>query len=168
MFRAVTLPQDVPGQLYLHSMPGRYEEWEDFMATATRYHLQTIVCLTSDDEIERKSLSYATAIKNGSLGFSRKCFPITDYGIPDERQEYAEFVRRIAELLRSGKTTLVHCGAGIGRTGILAITLLLALGVERTQAEHTVSNAGSRPETDEQRSLIDWFEEWLVAGQHTA
>jgi protein-tyrosine phosphatase len=144
-------------------MPGRHEEWQDFLDTATQYHLHRIVCLAPDGEIEQTSPSYAAAIKNGTLGLPRECFPIADRGIPDDFQEYVEFVMHIAELLRSGERILVHCGAGIGRTGTFAIALLLALGVQRAQAERTVSSAGSCPETDEQRRLIDRVHESLSA-----
>ncbi|SFM86070.1 Tyrosine phosphatase family protein [Thermodesulforhabdus norvegica] len=168
MFRSVTLPQNVPGRLLLHSMPGRFESWQQFLEKAKQYRIDHIVCLASDDEIEIKSPSYARAIQNRTLEIPRRCFHIPDFGTPDNPQEYAEFVMHIAELLRSGKTILVHCGAGIGRTGTLAITLLLALGVDRTEAELTVGSTGSHPETDGQRGLIDWFEEWLISGRHTA
>lgn len=168
MFRDVTLPQGVQGRLFLHSMPGRCEEWEDFLDAATKHHLQVIVSLAPDDEVHKKSPSYATAIKNGMLGLSRECFPITDYGVPDAQEEYAEFVMRIAEMLRTGKTILVHCGAGIGRTGTFAICLLLALGMDRAQAEHSVKHAASNPETDKQWKFIDWFQKWLTKRQHYA
>ncbi|MCD6284493.1 MAG: tyrosine-protein phosphatase [Anaerolineae bacterium] len=163
MFRTVTLPQNIPGRIYLHSMPGRCESWGDFAAEASRCNIQTIVCLAPDDEIERKSPSYATAIKGGAISCSRKCFVIPDYGVPKDRDRFAEFVKAVAEFLRSGETILVHCGAGIGRTGTFAICLLLALGVSRAQAEKTICDAGSRPETSEQERLIDWFDKKLMA-----
>jgi len=163
MFRAVTLPHNVPGRLYLHSMPGRYEQWEDFTAEASRCNIQTIVCLAPDEEIEEKSPLYATAIRGGPISYSRKCFPILNHGVPKERDQYADFVMDIAKLLRSDETILVHCGGRIGRTGTFAICLLLALGVNREEAERTVNDADSHPETDEQRSFIDWFEKRLIA-----
>jgi protein-tyrosine phosphatase len=51
---------------------------------------------------------------------------------------------------------VIHCGAGIGRTGTLASRVLLALGEPPAQAEQAVSTAGSHPETTAQRALVAW------------
>ncbi len=163
-FRSVPLPPTVPGRLYLHSMPGRNERWDTFVEEATRVGIDTIVCLTPDEEIQVKSPKYAMAIRDGTLAWPRECFPIPDYEVPDDRKAFAAFVGRVADLLRAGKTILVHCGAGIGRTGTFAICLLMALGMERATAESAVRAAGSAPETDEQRRLVDWFEQAVGTG----
>jgi hypothetical protein len=42
--------------------------------------------------------------------------------------------------------------------GTFAICLLLAMGVNRMEAEKAIHDAGSHPETDEQRSLVGWYE----------
>ena len=163
MFRRVKLPHDISGQLYLHSMPGRHEQWADFTAEANRTGIEVIVCLAPDDEIKEKSPPYADAIQNGSLSWQRECFPIPDYSIPGGRKAFAVFLVQVAELLRYGKTILVHCGAGIGRTGTFAICLLLVMDVERMAAEIAVKDAGSYPETDEQKRLVDWCEKKFLA-----
>jgi len=163
MFRSVTLPQNIPGRLYLHSMPGCYEQWADFIAEAKQRGIHIIVCLTPNDEIEKKSPSYAKAIRDGTLNCQRECFPIPDYEVPQDQEAYAAFLTCIAELLRSGKTVLVHCGAGIGRTGTFALCLLLAMGVNRMEAEKAIHDAGSYPETDEQRRLVDWCEKKFLS-----
>ncbi|MEM3433745.1 MAG: tyrosine-protein phosphatase [Candidatus Methanomethyliaceae archaeon] len=159
MFRSVTLPRDISGRLYLHSMPGRNEAWSDFIAEAERCSIQVIVCLATDNEIEMKSPSYEDAIKSGRFSYCKQCFPISDYSVPQDREEYTAFVERIARLLRSGHTVLVHCGAGIGRTGTFAICLLLALGLNRVEAHKAIRDAGSSPETKEQREMVSWCEE---------
>jgi protein-tyrosine phosphatase len=164
MFREVTLQNNLPGRLYLHSMPGRYEAWSDFTAEAERRGIDLIVSLVSEDEIVRKSWSYADAIKSGSLRCPRECFPVPDYGVPENREAFAAFVTRIAKSLRSGHTILVHCGAGIGRTGTFAICLLLASGVSCIDAKRAVSDAGSYPETSEQKELVDWCEKRFQCG----
>lgn len=162
MFRTVILlPKNVPGQLYLHSMPGRYEAWGDFVAEARRCNIHLIVCLVPNDEIEKKSPSYADVIRSGALSYPIEFFPIPDYKVPQNREEYATFVMRIAQLLRSRHTILVHCGAGIGRTGTFAVCLLLAFGLNRIEAEKAICVAGSYPETDEQIELVGWCEKKL-------
>ena len=51
---------------------------------------------------------------------------------------------------------LAHCGAGIGRTGTLAASVLVFLGVPLDQALETVHAAGSYPERPEQLELVEW------------
>ena len=164
MFRNVVLPKDaVTGRLLLHSMPGRFETWEYFSTEAKKYDIDTIVCLTPLEEVKTKSPPYAKAISEGSLEFSMKCYEIPDYGIPQNRDEFFDFVMHIAGLLQSGHRILVHCGAGIGRTGTFAICLLLTLGINSSEAEKIISEAGAGPETSEQIELIDWCDKKINA-----
>ena len=158
VFRAVALPPVLPGRLYLHSMPGRYETWDAFVKAASQHGISTIVCLTPDEEIARQSPAYAEAIRRGTLGYARACSPLPDYGVPRDWEAYAAFVGRIAGLLRAGETVLVHCGAGIGRTGTFAICLLLALGASLLEAREAVRAAGSEPEGEAQKDLTLWCE----------
>lgn len=155
MFREVSLPLDVGGRLYLHSMPGRYEPWDAFEEEARQAGIDTIVCLAPDEEIATKSSAYEEAIRKGTLAWPRLCFPIGDYSVPEDREAFIAFVAEVADLLQAGRTVLVHCGAGIGRTGTFAICLLMKLGMDRTAAEQAVTQAGSHPETDAQRALIE-------------
>lgn len=57
-------------------------------------------------------------------------FPIKDVSTPRKAQtdEYADLVWRIVGLLREGKTVVVHCRGGLGRTGTVAAAVLVALG----------------------------------------
>lgn len=50
---------------------------------------------------------------------------------------------------------LFHCGAGRGRTGTFAAALLCKLGLLLKAALKMVAAAGSGPETEEQRSLVE-------------
>jgi len=45
---------------------------------------------------------------------------------------------------------LIHCAGGVGRTAMLAISVLLALGEPMNEAESVVSRAGSTVETTPQ------------------
>ncbi len=158
MFRSVKLPADIPGMLYLHGMPGRNEDWERFTVAVRKAGIGRIVSFTPDDEIARESPLYAAAIADGSLPCRREAFPIPDYGIPDDREGYAGFVAGIADLLRRGEGVLIHCGAGVGRTGTFAVCLIIALGASGAEAREAVGLAGSHPETGGQEDLIAWYE----------
>jgi protein-tyrosine phosphatase len=51
---------------------------------------------------------------------------------------------------------LIHCVGGIGRTAMLAVSVLLALGEPVSAAESAVSRAGSTVETLPQIEMLSW------------
>jgi len=51
---------------------------------------------------------------------------------------------------------LIHCASGVGRTAMLAISVLLALGDPMDEAESVVSRAGSTVETLPQVEMLSW------------
>ena len=155
-FRRLELPSGVKGQVYLHSMPGRCETWAQFEATAAASRIQAIVCLADDAEIAKKSKCYAEALQR-RLPYALHRFPIDDYGVPDDDEGFAGFVTFVADRLRDGERVLVHCGAGIGRTGMFASCLLMALGCGIEDARAAVEAAKSGPERPEQHSLVRRF-----------
>ncbi len=157
MFRKVLLPKGISGTLFLHSMPGRREPLEQVFAQIKRNGVTRIVSLVSFDEIRDKSPSYADAIDTGSLPGALEVCEIPDYGIPNNRCNFVGAVGSTACRLRQGEHILLHCGAGIGRTGMFASCVLIALGVSPQVAEKSVKSAGSGPETSEQKELILWF-----------
>lgn len=159
MFREVTLPDGVPGHLYLHSMPGRNETLADFLAAAKQADLNIVVCLTSLGELRSKSPAYFALRAANAAPFELEDFPIPDLSVPDQarRAEFVELATGISEELRSGEHVLIHCRMGIGRTGTLATCVLITLGVGEASALQLVRSAGSRPETAEQRELVAWY-----------
>ena len=53
----------------------------------------------------------------------------------------------------------MHCAAGIGRTGTLAVCVLLALGLGAAEARAAVRSAGSSPQTAAQEDIVHWAAE---------
>jgi protein tyrosine/serine phosphatase len=157
-FRNLPLPEGITGRLYLHSMPGRRpEKFSTFLQEASEKHLDTIRCLCDMESMQEQSPEYAQAVRAGTLPYDWEAFPITDYGVPENKEDFKEFVTKIAGELRVGKTLLLHCGAGIGRTGMVASCILQSLGLPVEQANSAVRQAGSGAETPEQRAFVQDF-----------
>ncbi len=156
-FRNLPLPDETAGRLYLHSMPGRYETMAEFLDAAKRINLDEILCLCGMDEMQGKSPEYAKAVKDGSLPGFWKAFPISDYSVPSDESAFKTFIIETTNDLHSGKNLLLHCGAGVGRTGMTAACILMALGRSVDQANVTVLSAGSGAERPEQKAFIKRF-----------
>lgn len=156
MVRSVQLPSGVPGKLVLNSMPGRYEALEQMWKQIETEGVQLIVSLAPPEEIRSKSPAYGRALESKTVPCAVESFPITDRGVPEDRTGFWSLASTVAQKLRAGSRVLIHCGAGIGRTGTLAICVLLALGEPQAGATRAVSAAGSHPETDAQRDLVSW------------
>lgn len=156
MFRSVDLPPDVPGRLYLHSMPGRYEPLQATLDAVRMKGISQVVCLTVLEEIDGKAPEYARALRRGDLPWQQHMFPIVDFGVPSDRARFLELVHSMAAGLRRGDNILLHCAAGIGRTGTVASCVLVALGLSPDAAAQAVHSAGSHAERPEQVALIQW------------
>lgn len=146
-----------PGLIGMTLCPGKkdpyaaFGAWERDMAADLQvirdWGASTIVSLLQEPEFAL--LGVADFEEQVSANFRWLSLPIPDRGVPD-----AEFEERwaIAEpelrgRLVAGERVLLHCRAGLGRTGMIAARLLLEFGMTPPQALAAVRRA--RPGTVE-------------------
>lgn len=153
-FRSVSLPAGVPGELLLHSLPGRYEPWADSSAELVSRGINRIICVMTEREAMDKSAPYARAAAANELPCARTVIAIREYDVPQDRASFYVLAEEVAAALRKGDRILVHCAAGRGRTGMFAMCVMIALGYSLRQAERAVSRAGSRPENADQKRVV--------------
>lgn len=156
-FRPVELPADVNGSLWLSAMPGRFGSWGDFESQARQRGLAVVVCLTPRDEIEELSPDYARAVLRGTAPYEWLHLPVPNFGVPPNARAFRAAIERIAGRVRGGDAVLMHCAAGMGRTGSAAACVLKALGLPSDEALQRVRAAGSNPQNAEQSGFVDWF-----------
>ena len=155
--RRVRLPEDVPGQLWLGAMPGRFETWSAFLAQADRARLALVVSLTPRAELAELAPEYHAAVVRGRLPFRWMQLPMRNFGLPEDGPAFRRDIGDIADGIRNGDAVLLHCAAGMGRTGTAAACVLKALGLDAPEALQRVREAGSNPQNAEQSGLVDWF-----------
>jgi len=94
-------------------------------------------------------------------------FPIPDRQAPASEANVAQLFDELDAKLNSRKSVVVHCRQGIGRTGLVAASLLITKRWDPENAIKHVSAARgvSIPETDEQLRWIEDFGAKLAAAK---
>ncbi len=156
--RTLELPDETPGRVWLHSMPGTMEPLEEFIGWAVDQKVDTVVCLNPRRELEHSSRGYAVKMADGSLPWQTLHHPVPNMCAPADVREYVGTVREVADRVRAGRRLVIHCAYGIGRTGMTAAALLMTLGCSRSDACERVVKAGSMAETDDQLGVLEAFE----------
>jgi protein-tyrosine phosphatase len=156
-FRPLPLPDDVPGGLWLQSMPGRREPWSAFLDEARLNRLDMLVCLNPLEEVAELSPAYHKAVAQGRMPFRWLHVPMRDFGLAADAAAFRQGVEQVAQGLRMGDRALLHCAAGMGRTGTMAACVLKRLGMPAAEALAAVSAAGSNPQSALQSGWIHQF-----------
>lgn len=91
--------------------------------------------------------------------------PIEDLGLPNPLQ-FTRTIEALVQIVGMGGHVAIHCRASIGRSGMVASTLLGRFGHSAEEALKIVSDARGKqvPETSEQTafvtSMIDRAQDW--------
>lgn len=120
--------------------------------------------LTTDEERDLELEREASVVRSRGIVFLS--LPVPDRGIPSSESEFAQVVERLDSTLAAGRTVVVHCRQGIGRSGMAAACVLVLNGVEPAAAIARVSSARGLavPETAPQR---EWIERYASHPAHS-
>ncbi len=116
-----------------------------------REGFRTIISLL--DENEQKPYYDTAALE--TRGFKRYSIPIQDFTAPTPA-DFKKFLDIVADSLRKGKA-LVHCQAGIGRTGTMAAAYWMKKGLSANEAVKKIRNSrpGAIEIPEQEESLYD-------------
>lgn len=153
------------GDLYIMPCPRSQVLAED-LAYYMDLGINTIVCLLEKPEMIARGLALEERLCR-ELDIRFEHFAIPDRDIPSNLPAFRQLVNKLDNELRQGRHLAIHCYAGIGRTGVLAGSLLIQDGMHPQAAIELMSQVRGKnmPQTqtqyeflvdnDEQHALVD-------------
>jgi hypothetical protein len=153
-----------PGKKQRDALTGRWERDLDADLERLRHQWHTDVLLSLIEEHEFTALGIPTLRGHAQhYGIQVIWFPIRDVSIPTSMEEFAAMVKVVHNVLEEGKTVVIHCMGGLGRTGLVAAALLVhatelspeeAIAVVRRARQGTI-------QTVEQEQFVSSFHQFL-------
>jgi hypothetical protein len=97
-----------------------------------RFAPDLVITMTTQDELARAGCA-DLGVRLADLGCDWAHLPVADFGIPQDDAWHKVQAQAVAQLGAGGRV-LVHCHGGCGRSGMMALRVLIALGEPAPQA----------------------------------
>lgn len=150
---------DIKGRIGLGKAPGYGSVRFDDYRSMKEQGISKIYCLQEEEELDYLAGETAEqreeSLKEFGIEFVHS--PIGDFRVPTHEQAH-ELTDMILKDAREGKSILIHCMGGLGRTGTVAACTLVRYGLKPDEAIAIVRKI--RPgtlETDEQVGFVKGF-----------
>jgi protein-tyrosine phosphatase len=106
----------------------RGNDWlDDEIVSLKNQKVNHLISLLESTEIEELGLNQEKyiCVKNG-IDFSN--FPMPDRDIPNDEGKINAFINLMSLEIEKGNSLVVHCRMGIGRSSVIAASILLQMG----------------------------------------
>lgn len=127
----MTAPPDAlrlgSGWLALVPMPGRGGDFAADLARIIDWRPDLVVSMTESAEMApAKDLPHALA----QAGIGWRHFPVPDFGVPDDVGEelWPDLSKELHRRLDAGQRIMLHCMGGCGRSGMVALRVMIEAG----------------------------------------
>ncbi len=151
------IPTGTPHTLYASPMPyGPYDSFNRLIREYRKLHIKRVVALVTMDEMMRKARRNVLQ-EYEKRGLSYSHLPIADMTAP-EVSNITDLVPMIIRGL-SFENIVIHCNAGVGRTGVVAACVLKQLkGCSGDVALDILATSLITDMTDEQKRFVKKWE----------
>lgn len=123
MDKLIELPYGLEGTIYRSPLPfsPMFDPAQTVMDAYLRAGVDTVVMLTPEEEA-RGLTGRDLRREFCDQGFEVIYAPVMDFSVPEEGV-FQTTIPKTLQAARGGKTIVIHCHAGIGRTGMFAACL---------------------------------------------
>ena len=127
----------------------------DEITAFSREGIEILVSMLTDEEAEELGLNDESA-ECAAAGISFVNVAIPDRSVPSDTNAFLGSVEQLVARVRQGRYLAVHCRASIGRSTVLAASILVRLGWDAKTAFDAIEAARgcSVPDTPEQKQWV--------------
>lgn len=157
------IPVESVGKLAIVTRPRPADWLQEEIRNLKRSNIEVLVSALTREETEELGLvSEPTCCKSEGIEFIS--FPIPDRSVPSDQSALGSLARQLATALRRGKGVGIHCRASIGRSSIIAASVLVQFGTTAESAFSLIRDARGCdvPDTPDQRA---WVASNMVSGE---
>lgn len=149
----------LPGKEYISPWSGAW--WRDLerdLARLREHHgCDLFLLLVEDHELDlTRTTGLPAAFERHGIELRRH--PVVDMNVPADRNAYRATIEGLTAAIRAGKSVVVACRGGLGRTGTAVACLLVEEGLEPGDAIGLTR--ASRRHTIERELQEDWVRDW--------
>lgn len=144
-----------PGRLAIALRPRGGPWLQDDLRAARRAGVDLLISMLEPAEARELELEDEARLCQAA-GLHFIALPIPDRGLPASTVRFAAALAPLSAALDAGQSLAVHCRAGIGRSTLLAGSLLVRRGLQPEDAWTRLATARGRPvpDTEEQRRWL--------------
>jgi hypothetical protein len=159
-----TLLLDGGGRIGICRLPGLLGDLRADIETIVGWSPRLVVSMTEMSEMDRCGSGQLSA-ELAKAGIDWLHFPIRDYGAPndDGAAAWPGLAGRLHQVLDDGGAVLLHCRGGRGRSGMIALRLLVERGAGTMSALARLRAA--RPGAVETEAQMAWASDGPDAGE---
>lgn len=152
-FPIATMTEEAGGRIGICPLPGHDGHLDNDMQKLAIWKPALVLSMTEQQEMDACG-SGDLGMRLSRLGIDWVHLPVRDFGglTAQNAHHWPSLSRRLHGLLDQGKAVLIHCRGGRGRSGMIALRLMVERGQDPDTALLRLRDA--RPgavETDEQR-----------------
>ena len=143
--------------LGMSPMPGRFSNYYEDLTTLLVWNPALVITLTTLDELKDFN-AHNLGDDLSQAGIQWIHLPIEDYGTPDSSDDMASIlaIKQALHVLEGKKKVLVHCKGGCGRSGMLALKIMLSSKNAGTVDEELTRLRTVRPCAIETEEQLEW------------
>jgi protein-tyrosine phosphatase len=151
----IARPYWITSELAILRRP-REDRLDDEMLALREAGLNVVVSMLEEFEAKALGLEHEEVAATRA-GLCFVSFPIPDGTAPCDLQQFDEFLTRLETHLANGQRIGVHCYGCIGRSSVVAVSLLIRSGIPASKAWNQIESARGSPVPDTLEQL-EWVD----------